>query len=173
MASDALYFIADYTVPSATNTFTFNSIPQTYTDLVMFESSQTYKGGGGWYDIQIQPNASTTGQDTRVQYAYSTGQKSALADTVWTTRTATALTSPSATVFGGGWHTILGYTGSRPRWVFDTHAPYVATTNTNTLSSWGGSYYSGGAITSLKIQCIGGYNIFANTRFTLYGLKNS
>ena len=50
--------IATYTLPSATSSYTFTSIPSTYTDLVLVVSARM-TGGGGASAIQLQFNGDT------------------------------------------------------------------------------------------------------------------
>lgn len=172
--AEALVKIAEYTVPTATNNFTFTSIPQTYQDLILYDSSQMVKGGGGdWYDISYVPNGTVANLEGRLQYAYNNNQQSALAESNWISRTSTP--SISAYDWGVAYSVILDYASSSntKRWILDSYAPSYQSLNTGTIFAHGGGIYTGGAITSLMIQGIGGYNIRANSRFILYGMSKS
>jgi hypothetical protein len=59
MASAPTYTpIATYTIPSTTGNYTFNSIPQTYTDLILISSAIA---SSGIPDVTMQFNGNSTG----------------------------------------------------------------------------------------------------------------
>lgn len=71
--ANTMHLIQTYTVPSSTNSFSFNTIPATYTDLVIYYQAQITNSGTGWYDFLMTLNGSTSGYSGNTNYADGTG----------------------------------------------------------------------------------------------------
>lgn len=169
--------IADYTFTgSGATSYTFSSIPQTYTDLLMRVSVQLYKSGGtDWYDAKIRVNGETTGYEARNMYSWS-GNQAWLTESSWQTR-CSALLSQANTYYSMEDHWFPDYTntGNLRRWRCETIAPASANGGWIVFNNTGLKSNNNNAITSIEyfqaatpIQ-----NIFANTRLTLYGMKKN
>lgn len=154
--------IATYTVPSATASYTFTSIPDTYTDLVLVGDCLSTNGGG--VGLSVQFNSDTGNNYLQVGY-YSNG-----------------LGSSSNNSFNSGDKIYVALVDNTERSGFKTDILNYSSTATfkNTLSHGGQLNYLSGyvgmwknstdKINSIKILCDGGSTIKADSKFALYGI---
>jgi len=161
MASAATYTpIATYTVPSATASYTFSSIPGTYTDLVLVANVQGTTGGNG---TTVQFNGDTSGNysytlvdgnGSSATSARATGQtniQSGLVDNVsWGTQIIQIMNYSNTTTY----KTVLGRGN-----------------DTLQLRATVGLWRATAAITSVTVLAApNAYNFIAGSTFTLYGI---
>lgn len=157
--------IATATLGSAVASYTFTSIPGTYTDLILVSSILGVTSTS--YSPRIQIN-SDTGSNYSVTYLYGTGSSAG----------AGRNTGASFIYIGH----LVGYpvTGE-PIPIITDFQNYSNTTTFKTVVSVGGNpstdtsgivglWRSTSAITSINIQFQSGTNLQAGTTFTLYGI---
>ena len=170
MASAATYTpIATYTIPSNTAAYTFGSIPQTYTDLVLISLGQSTRAV-----VQDSLVANFNNDTTTSNYSalgvYGNGSS------------ANSYSQPGSS----GYYTIMGdLAGTSASSYFAssiTHIQnYSNTTTYKTIIGRGniaggeaaafvGSWHSTAAITSITLRTILSQNLVAGSTFTLYGI---
>jgi len=160
--------IATYTFSSSGTSYTFSSIPGTYTDLILIGSAKA--GANPGYGTSIRFN-SDTGNNYGYNYFYGTGSSA----------TGGTRDAQSSLVFTYG----TGMSSASPS-LFETSIMNYASTNVkknflcraaNFDSSYGGGEYLSGtwnstsAITSIEIvNLFGSMTFAAGSTFTLYGV---
>jgi hypothetical protein len=153
--------IATYTFPSAAASYTFTSIPDTYTDLILVGDCLSTNGGG--VGLSIQFNSDTGNNYLQVGY-YSSGSGSA------------------NNSFNSGDKIYVAIVDNTERSGFKTDILNYSSTATfkNTLSHGGQNNYLSGyvgmwknstdKINSIKVLCDGGSTIKTDSKFSLYGI---
>ena len=170
--ANTYYLIESVTITSAGGaaSVSFNSIPQTYTDLVLMVSARSSYGGVG-DDIYIDFNGTTTSRTGRFFY----GNGSGTAGTTTPARRLGTNTADSSTanVFGSINAHIFNYTGSTNKiFISNSVSENNATTAYQDLHF--GLWSSASPITSIQVSVgAGGGVLKQNSTFTLYGIKNS
>jgi hypothetical protein len=161
MASAATYTpIATYTVPSATASYTFSSIPGTYTDLVLIANVQGTTGGNG---TTVQFNS-----DTSTNYSYTLVDGSGSSAT--SARSTNSTNIQSGLVDNVSWGTqiihIMNYSNTT------TYKTVLGRGNdTLQLRATVGLWRNTSAISSVTVLAApNAYNFIAGSTFTLYGI---
>ena len=166
--------IATVTVTGSTQaSLDFNSIPATYTDLLLLLSLRDDKSGAGtWTGVKIQFNGNSSNYSTRYLYGdgSSTGSGSDSTSNYiggWQNSLAN-----TASTFGSGSVYIPNYAGSNNKSI---STDSVSETNaTGALANLvAGLWSNTSAITSIAITCASGGNWVQYSTATLYGIKNT
>ena len=153
-------------------TVSFTSIPQTYTDLLVFISGRTDRSANPNDQILMSVNNVTTGYTWKWLFASNNGTGSQSA----TVRYAGQATGASATTstFGNNCIYITNYTSANYK---SYSVDSVNESNTSLLayneSLEAGLWSNTAAITSLIFAPEVGPNFVQYSTFTLYGIKNS
>lgn len=146
----------------------FSSIPQTYTDLVLFTSCRTNRGSSTRDLIQLRPNSVTTNLSTR-SLTNDNGTMSSGTNTVITGGMATAGSS-TANTFGNSYCYIPNYTGNTNK-SFSTDAT-TEDNSTNIYQTFEAGLWSNtAAITSISLVPNVGSTFNQHSTATLYGIK--
>lgn len=170
--------IASNTLSVATSTVTFNSIPQTFTDLLLKTSTRA-SDTGQYLTPMFRFNADSASNYSWIfLYSYSTtiGAGSGAASTETSGRHQYASTASDATTnaFGNGEIYIPSYTLSTNKPVLSQG---VAATNAGSsfLAQAANLWRNSAAITSMSISPGYGsaYTFAIGSSFYLYGIKNS
>ncbi len=147
-------------ITSQQKSITFNNIPQTGTDLIVFISSRGAADGANDGEFHLLLN-STNGSD-RVLYDFGSGAPGT--NTSSPMRFATSSSSTTASTFGNAFAYVPNYTGSASKNII---AESVAETNATGVAMYLTSgVISVGAVTSLTIS--GNRDLAALTSVTLY-----
>ncbi len=162
--------IASTTIPSATAAYTFNSIPNTYTDLKLVWSVKASTSCDG----SITFNGVTSGYNYRS--IFDVNQTSGSPDTYGgnvTTGLVLQYFWGSGTTFNAGGMYITNYASATQKAIWTDNTQPNLTNNGNfSLIPMSHNWNNTAAITSLTFTP-GTGNIAANTQFSLYGIKNS
>ena len=166
--------IAKNVLTSGVVSFSFDSIPQTYTVLLLLVSAQTNAGSMG-ATIDVRINGTTTSYSSVRFYSDGSTVTSNLPSGFQFNTGFIGSTVGTANTFGSAEMYIPNYTGSTNKLA---SATAVAENNSTTA---GASYITAtaslrsntDAITSLTIRGGGGWTIQSGSRFDLYGIKNS
>jgi hypothetical protein len=178
MASSTFTLIASYTTPvGGSSGTTFSSIPQTYTDLVIYVSGRTSNTGSqrNATDISITFNGSSSAYYMKILSANVAVDNppisislSNLSSNVWAGENPNA--DASSQIWGMSEIYIPNYTNSVGHKVMGGHNN-TENNNTNAEVRFAsGSWQSTAAITSLTL---GGGSWIQYTTAYLYGIKNS
>jgi len=169
--SNTFTLIASYTASGSVSSIDFNSIPQTYTDLLLKVSLRN-AAADTWDNADLSFNGTTTG--------YTNQQVRANGTTVTAARSTTQpavnywhVVSNNATssTFGNAEIYIPNYTLTVSKAVgIDSVTENNATSAASTLTS--GLLSNTAAITSIKLQGNGSNFLIYSTAY-LYGIKNS
>lgn len=150
--------IATHTIPTATNSYTFGSIPGTYTDLVLIIAGTTSSISG----VRIRFNSDTTSNYSRTSL-YGTGS------VVGSVQGSTDLigTATFSTSQGINRINVMNYSNTT------TFKSVIARADLSTdeLAEIVGMWRSTSAITSINITADASINFAVGTTFTLYGIK--
>jgi hypothetical protein len=151
--------IATQTLSSAVSSVTFSSIPSTYTDLIIIDSSKVTSGDT---ELQLRFNGDTAGNYSGTWFfgdgasAYGSGANN----------TTSAFVSRSATGYGLGVTNIQNYSNST------TYKTVISRGNSNNyVFLWADIWRNTAAITSLTISTDGSSNFTSGSTFTLFGIK--
>ena len=174
MANPTMTLIASNTVGSGgVTTYTFSSIPQTYTDLILKVSARTNASGTYVDDLILQFNSSTTNYSYTQLYgtgsAVGSGNSSGLAGAYAGTFDSTNAT---ANTFGNSEMYIPNYAGSN----YKSISANAVTENNATASFQNlvASLWSNtAAITSITLASLNGGSFIQYSTFYLYGINNS
>jgi hypothetical protein len=158
-----------FTVTTPVASISFNSIPQTYTDLVLVAQGRTTTSGGN-SDIIIGLNGDYSGIYSRLWTSTSTGSNSHV--TGYNFNFGGMLTSymtgggAAANQFSNDVTHIMNYANTT------TFKPYICK---NLVGNGGtfftvGQYNSRNAISSMTITSLDSTNFATNTTFALYGI---
>lgn len=167
--------ISSQVLGSSTNSVTFSSIPQTYTDLKIISSTRgdstaaninlIFNGDSGttnWTYTYIRGDGSTT-----VSTSSSSGSNA-------TYLLNTDRSAATANTFSNDEIYIPNYTLTTKKQTFSFGVAEDNTASNYPLITETASLYQGtAAITSLNISLNGGNNFVANSSFYLYGIKNA
>jgi hypothetical protein len=153
--------IATTTLGSATASYTFSSIPSTYTDLVLVTTAGNSNGSNT--DIRLQFNGSSTGySDTIVR-----GNGTATTSTRETSQTSVLAGWSDTTLISNTIVSIQNYSNAT------TYKSTLSRTNnvpTSYVAAVVGLWQNTAAITSLTVLS-GIGNFIIGSTFTLYGIK--
>ena len=155
--------IATYTAPSAQASYTFNSIPGTYTDLVLIATSASSLGTG--YGLRMRFN-SDSGSNYSWTHLLGTGSA---ANSNRGSNNSSILIGYSPAAIGG--NTVIvnvqNYSNST------TYKTSIARANEADyrVGAIAGLWRNTAAITSLTLLDEGGGNLLTGSTFTLYGIK--
>jgi hypothetical protein len=170
--------IASTTFTGSGNTVTFNSIPQTYSDLKLVQSARSDRGTYTIDETGVYVNGDNSGS-TLNNWTYFSSSWSAFAsgrgtgNAIWLGVGATTSVD-GANIFANGEMYIPNYANTS---YFKNNLGAFAAEN-NAAANAGmmflqvGNRRSTAAISSLLIIAYGS-NLIANSTFTLYGIKNS
>jgi len=173
-----MYLINAQTVGSGgVANVTFNSIPQTYTDLKLVVSSrENFSGAGPWGNLAVTFNGNTADYSEKAFYKADASSGAAAS----TTTTGGSLRSfysarndATANVFSNAEMYIPNYKGTSNKSMI-----YESIVGDNSASAWivlaaSGFWANGAAITSINIASYNSVNLLQNSTFFLYGIKNS
>ena len=158
---------------NTTNTVTFSSIPQTYTDLKLVISARSDVTGQQYANIVMQPNGATTNLSDKNLFTINGTSAGSGGDNEMVIGQA-ATGDQTANVFGNSEAYIPNYTGSNYKsssmdGVNENNATGAAVT------MFAGLWQNTAAITSLDIKFLSGSgtNFKQYSTFYLYGIKNS
>lgn len=174
--ADTFALISTYTVAAGgTGTISFNSIPQTYTDLKLIISSQTNRNNGNYGYAYVSFNSNTSNYAAKTFYGENAStQIGTTSDTVMSYGTGTQW--QGTYYFNNGDMYFPNYSGSDNKIYFNWSMSQGSATDRNLWDWFAGVWTNTAAITSLTITCNGGagYTTWnANTVFSLYGIKNA
>jgi hypothetical protein len=153
--------INSQTLGTATATVTFNSIPQTYTDLVLITNGYDVPGGGY---VTMQINGDTAANYSRTTMSGNGSTMSSIRNANSTVLYPTI--GSSLTNIGGDIVYLANYSNIN---IFKTILFRGSQTASATILQIG-LWRSTSAITSFTLSGAGG-NIAANSTFTIYGIK--
>jgi hypothetical protein len=163
MAAGSTYTpIATTTLGSAAASYTFSSIPSTYTDLVLISNFQTNTGSVTTYQMYFNGGSSGAYSYTRI-YGDGTNASSSNANTT-TNIQGIGIIDPSA------WNTnianVMNYANST------TNKTVLARTNSSGtyLGAYVMKWNQNTAITSLTVNILSGASFSTGATFTLYGI---
>ena len=172
----AMKLIQTYTVPSATNSFSFNAIPNTYTDLIIYYSAQIINAGTGWYDFYMTFNGSTSGYSGNTNYADGGGSTklSITEGTSAVTQRVNTNTSPNTQYsFSLAKMYIPNYRSGLRKTVLNDHI----TEQQNTIGNGAAGLFANAtrwentsAIDTITITGLMGSNLTAGSTFSIYGI---
>ena len=176
--SGAYDSIATYTVSgSSTNSFTFSSIPQTYTHLQIRAISQTARATYGIDDVFVRFNGDT-GSNYSSHNMYGNGSSAlaqALTSRTWTLDSNGGTATSTGGNFSASIIDILDYTNTSK---YKTGRALYGNDYNGTIAGLGGEivFVSGlwmntSAITSITFFADGSRNFTAGTTYALYGVK--
>lgn len=160
--------IATYTIPSAVASYTFTSIPSTYTDLFLVANTQFVTGGSQYIGVQVG-NGSI---DTSSVYSNTLliGDGSTASSTRDANQTFMRLGAATSTANNFG---ILNM--SFQNYANTTTYKTILARDADVSQGWAaasvGLWRSTSAINQIKIMSGGGNNIQTGSTFTLYGIK--
>lgn len=151
--------IATTTLGSSATSYTFSSIPGTYTDLVVIVCNTSTSGAVNPY---VQFNGDTGGNysDTRL-YGYGTGQGSA--------RDSSIIIGDSTTSQNTFIVNVMNYANTTTYKTTISRGSVTDSSVTATVGLW----RSTAAITSVKINQGGAASFATGSTFTLYGIKSA
>ena len=150
--------IATYTVPSAATSYTFSSIPATYTDLVLVSNGTASSAA----DIYLQFN-SDTGSNYSRTFVYGDGSTAASARS---SNSTTLAINYFATTQSNNICQIQNYANTT------TYKTALARGNNSGFTiAYAGLWRSTAAINSITLTASGGFTISTGSTFTLYGIK--
>jgi hypothetical protein len=161
MAAGSTYTpIATTTLGSATSSYTFSSIPSTYTDLVMASQVQLDTAGG--YSMGMRFNSDS---GSNYSYTYILGTGSVAASSRGTSQTS-ATYGNGATGWGTSIVNIMNYSNTT------TYKTCVARNGQagDVVQAYVNLWRNTAAINSINIISQSGSNFVAGTTFTLYGI---
>jgi hypothetical protein len=157
------------TLGSSTASVTFTSIPQTYTDLLLFTSCRSDRGAAR-DGVRIEPNSLSTNQ-TMILLNNVSGSVSSSTDTTIFGGMATGSTATAST-FGNSSCYITNYTSSNYKaFSVDGTSENNSTDIFQLLTA--ALWSSSSALTELKVLPNIGPNWVSGSTFYLYGIKNS
>lgn len=154
--------IQSFTLPSAQTSYTFNNIPQTYTDLVMVANVRT-SAEGGYIGFEVRFNGQTTNQSN---YGFQWGTSGT--PVVYRETNTGSMNVAGST--GSRWATVIldinGYTNTN--WFKRVMGRSAMEAGLGRIAT--GQWRSTAAITSMQV---GHFSIAtdAGSVFSLYGIK--
>jgi hypothetical protein len=159
MAAGATYTpIATTTLGSAVSSYTFSSIPSTYTDLIVIFAG-TIASSEGAYTLQFN---SDTGSNYSTTFLYGDGSA---ASSGRVSNQTTIYAGRATTTQGNGIAHIQNYSNAT------TYKTVISRGNNSSLTiAYVGLWRSTAAINSIKIANETGSNLSSGSTFTLYGI---
>jgi len=170
MANPTMTLIASHTTPSGGETsFTFSSIPQTYTDLKIIASPRVTTGN--W--ITISFNGTSISTNSKIIFIQGNGSSTPSSSSDTTTQYGLLGDAPTdtANTFGNNELYIPNYTSSN----YKSFSEDLVEENNGTtayLMLTAGLWSNTAAITSITLAALTG-NIAQYSTFYLYGIRNS
>lgn len=173
MPTPTFIAIAKTVLTGSQATITFDSIPSTYTDLILLISARhdgAYSGGG----VGIKINSATSGYSGQRTYGNGTGTGSsyyASSNSIYFYGGGSSGGSDTASTFGNAEIYFPNYTASTKK----ITNQFGVSENNGTIgySEFDAGLYSGtSAISRLDIS-VSGSSFVSGSRFDLYGIKNS
>jgi hypothetical protein len=162
MATNTYVALDKITLSSATNTLTFTSIPQGYTDLVLVVSGQ-FASGTDYPVYQFNGDTSSNYSDLALRGTGSAAQSGGAGNRVFTSVSSYGATSSQPFVF---YTNFMNYSNT--------------TTHKSCLSRWSnaatetgenaGLWRSNTAINSIRVYSLSGNNFIVGSTFSLYGI---
>ena len=167
MANPQMILIASSTLGANASSYTFSSIPQIYTDLLLKVSSRIdYTGAGDYFKVEF--NGTTTGNTEKYLYGSGSGTGSFSGSLIESNLSSGGAT---ANTFGNCEIYISNYTSGTNKTVsIDTVYENNATAAQQALV--GGLWSNTAAITSIKLtpEGAGTNNFVTYSSFYLYGI---
>jgi len=165
--------IAKTVLTGSQATVDFNSIPSTYTDLLILISARSDRSAQRQDPIKIRFNGATADTNLTSRQIYGAGtsagsQTNAYALTGYATAAAT-----TSNTFANIEVYIPNYAGSTNKPISSTSANEDNSAGNNELDAIAGLWSSTSAITSITLLPNTGPNFVSGSRFDLYGIKNS
>ena len=164
--------IASTTLTTSTNTVTFNSIPQTYTDLKIVYSGRGVGTSDGYTDIWFNNNSTSGSYGSRFLVWNATGTATQSANSYTFTYGYMADGTFSSNVFGSGYFYIPSYTNGSNLHNVLNYSNAGKNASSGSFGTLNGGYGPSGAITRLDLN-----NGSSSTRYwaagstiTLYGI---
>lgn len=154
------------------SSFTFNNIPQTFTDLQVKASLRTNRTVAVWDDIKVTFNSNTSNYRFRFmqQNATSVGSSDEnISDAIWTLNGNGA----SSNCFGNGEIYIPNYTGGESKSWWGRSDSTNNTTTEAYIMYWVNRWNNLSPITSLSLAPVNGTSFVQYSSATLYGIRNS
>lgn len=171
--------ISSQTITSNVATVEFNSIPQTYTDLLIKISARTDYNAVSWYDITLRFNGYTSQYGGR-RLTANNGTTAGAAETnsYWPYRIHTGDTSGSNSGIFGNHEIYIGdYTSASRNKSAIIHGSTVwPSSGAGSILEITGFYWGGtpAAITQINMSSALAEGLFVTgSTFSLYGIKNS
>ena len=161
--------IAGYTVPSAQVSYTFTSIPSTFTDLVL-KASIRNSSADTEKAIELRFNGSTSNYTTRT--LYGTGSTAISFSTIYSYAGASVGNNATSNTFNNVEIYIPNYAGSTNK-SFSVDNVCENNTTGAVAALVAGLWSDTSAITSIAIYDGSGANLMTNSTFYLYGVKNA
>jgi hypothetical protein len=160
--------IASTTIPSATAAYTFNSIPNTYTDLKLIWSVKASTS----CDASVTFNGVTSGYNYRSIFDVS--QTSGAADTYGGNVTASAVVQYFNTnVFNAGGMYITNYASATQKAIWtDSTRPNLTNNADFSIVPMSHNWNNTATISSLTFT-LNSANMTSDSQLSLYGIKNS
>jgi hypothetical protein len=158
--------IASTTLSSAASTFTFSSIPSTYTDLIIIVSPQQTTGAD---NMRIQFNGDTGSNYNNILIRSGTSGQDTFSSYSQTSIQTDSFSYPPTSNFGVKILQIQGYS--------DTNVQKSVIGRSNAQNGFGGVEYVSGlwnstaTINSIRLFCTINYSI--GTTLSLYGIKGA
>jgi hypothetical protein len=155
--------IASYTIPSAQASYTFSSIPTTYTDVVLVASGLV--GSPSLIEVQVGNGSIDTGSNYSSTFMYGNGSSAvssrASSQTNWIIDVGTSTSSTGTTILQ-----FMNYSNTT------TNKSALFRSNTSGIViAFAALWRSTSAINTIKIAGYSGSNLLTGSTFSLYGIK--
>ena len=156
--------IATYTLPSAQASYTFTSIPNTYTDLVLIVNGKT-TGSGGYTALSVRLNSDSATNYSRTGVYGANAEATAFRET--SISSGFINIGQAANNFGNAIINFQDYSNTTTFKNFLSAENYSTLVFTSSVSLWRNT----NAITSITLSGTGGHDIASGSIFNLYGIK--
>lgn len=176
---DTMSLISSQTLGSSAAKVTFSSIPQTFTDLVIKISARNSGTGATYNEIFISFNGNPTGTLHTNKALYTIGTTVGSNGATGTDSVVAAslpLSDSTADIFSNAEIYVPSYANSSYTKPFfsDTVTENNTTGNGYVFNALiAGLYASTSPITSIVLNSAGASSFLTNSKFSLYGIKNS
>jgi hypothetical protein len=158
--------IATSTLGSAQASYTFTSIPNTYTDLVLIVNGKT-TGSGGYTALSVRLNSDSGNNYSRTGMYGAGGSASAFIQSGISSSFITI--GQAANNFGSAIVNFQDYSNATTYKTFLSTENYSSLVIYSTVSLWRNT----NAITSITLSGTGGHDIASGSIFNLYGIKEA
>ena len=172
--ANTMTLIATGTISSATYSYTMSSIPQTYTDLVMFISARSDYSAN--HEMQFAINSVTTGYSNRMIYTNngSSAQSASASNAFYTWGGAVVGSGAPANTFSNCSVYFPNYSSTTVAKSISSDSTAESNAAASIIWMNAGLNTTTAAISSLTFYCWQSFiNFQPGTTFTLYGIKNS